>query len=85
MKKNDFRYVTGDLNLTIKGKLNIKCDGFNLEVLNDLTETIGGEHKTFVSGIQSTTVNGNVTKTYTKNYTGQTGCQIQPIGSNLLV
>ena len=72
IKENDYRYVTGDLNLTIKGKLNIKCEGFNLEVLNDLTETIGGEHKTFVSGIQSTTVNGNVTKTYTKGYTGQT-------------
>ena len=84
IKKNDFRYVTGDLNLTIKGKLNIKCDGFNLEVLNDLTETIGGEHKTFVSGIQSTTVNGDVTKTYTKGYTGQTiGTTVQRFGDTV--
>ena len=72
IKRNDFRYVKGDLNLTVSGKLNIKCKNFNLEVEDDLNETIGGKHKTFVSGIQSTTVNGAVTKTYTKNYTGQT-------------
>ena len=84
IKKSDFRYVTGDLNLTIKGKLNLKCEGFNLEVVNDFTETIGGEHKTFVSGIQSTTVNGNVTKTYTKGYTGQTiGTTVQRFGDTV--
>ena len=82
--KNDFKFVDGDLNLTITGRLNIKCDAFNLEVGNNFTETIGGEHKTFVSGIQSTTVNGAVTKTYTSDYTGQTiGATSQRYGNTV--
>ena len=69
IKRNDFRYVKGDLNLTISGKLNIKCKDFNLDVEDDFNETIGKDHRTNVSGIQATTVNGDVTKTYNSKFT----------------
>ena len=57
------------MNLTISGKLNIKCKDFNLDVEDDFNETIGKDHRTNVSGIQVTTVNGDVTKTYNSKFT----------------
>ena len=84
IKRNDFRYVKGDLNLTISGKLNIKCKDFNLDVEDDFNETIGKDHRTNVSGIQTTTVNGDVTKTYNSKFTSDIkGAAIQSYENTL--
>ena len=51
---------------------------------DDFNETIGKDHRTNVSGIQATTVNGDVTKTYNSKFTSDIkGAAIQSYENTL--
>lgn len=47
---SDFVNIKGDANLTVDGALNIKAKSMNVDIEGDVTETIGGNQTTSITG-----------------------------------
>ena len=46
---DDYRY-SDDLNITVRGTLNIKCKDLNIEVERDYIDEVGRDKKSFIEG-----------------------------------
>ena len=68
IKGDDFKFVQKDMNLTVSGTLNIKCDKLNIEVSDDYKQEVNGDKSVLIKGTNTTDITGAVIEDYGSTY-----------------
>ena len=69
VKGDEFKFVQKDMNLTVSGTLNIKCDKLNIEVSDDYKQEVNGDKNVLIKGTSTIDITGAVKEDYGSTYT----------------